>query len=129
MSSPNKVSNGSPSIEEPRRSNLGIWSWGLVAAIAMTFLSLWPQFQLMWDRGSEWHGSFAQSNYDEDIYASYVNGLINGRPRRSDPLIESQNGVLPPESLFSIQFIQPVPLAAVATSFGISTSTVFIFLL
>ncbi len=114
---------------ETRLSSGIRWRWGVLAALAMALLSLWPQIYLWGSRGAEWNGSFAHSNYDEDAYAAYVNGLIAGRPRRSDPLIESKNGELPPESIFSIQFTQPLLLAAIARTLGLSTSSVFIILL
>ncbi len=56
------------------------WRWGLIAALAMTLLSLFPQFHLLWQRGSQWNGSAAFFYTDEPAYAAYVNALIDGRP-------------------------------------------------
>lgn len=116
-------------MSENRRPLTGIrWRWGLIAAAAMALVSLWPQFDLWFNRGTEWNGAFAHSNHDEDIYAAYINGLIAGRPRVSDPLIENRIGESPPESLFSIQFVQPMLLSYTARALGLSTSTVFVLL-
>jgi len=114
--------------EEPRLFSGIRWRWGVIAAIAMSLLSLWPQIDLVWHRGSEWNGAFAHANYDEEIYAAYLNGMIEGRPRVSDPLIELQDGNPPPESLFSIQFTQPMLFASAARLLGLSTSSAFIVL-
>src|SRR5262245_35212266 len=94
-------------------SNRKYWRLATFAALTMLLLSLVPQLDLCWRRGSEWQGAYAFAHYDEDIYAAYLNGLILGRPRRSDPLVEPQHGRLPPESLFSIQFVSPYLLAAI----------------
>lgn len=106
-----------------------IWLWPLVATIGMSFLALWPQIDLWIYRGVEWNGAYAVVNYDEEIYAAYVNGLVLGRPRLSDPLIELQPDDPAPESFFSIQFVQPFFLSTAARSLGITTSSIFIILL
>ena len=105
------------------------WRWGLIAALAMTLLSLFPQFHLLWQRGSQWNGSVAFLYTDEPAYAAYVNALIDGRPRRNDPYTgrdDSQTAPLP-ESLFSIQFIPAYLVALPARALGVSTATAFIF--
>ena len=79
-------------------------------------------------RGVEWNGTFSVAYFDELIYASYINGLIEGRPLRSDPLIESSPGNVQPESLFSIQFVQPLLISGFARACGLSADTVFIIL-
>ncbi len=61
------------------------WRWGLLAALAMILLSLFPQFYLWYQRGSQWNGSQAFFYTDEAAYAAYINALIDGRPRRNDP--------------------------------------------
>jgi hypothetical protein len=98
----------------------------IFAALMMLLLSLIPQADLCRRLGNEWHGAYAYAHYDEDIYAAYLNGLILGRARRSDPLVEPQEGRLPPESLFSIQFVTPYILAAVARAIGLSAAQVFL---
>jgi hypothetical protein len=109
------------------RSNFWVRS-GLLAAFAISLISMWPQMGLWIQRGGEWNGAFSVAYFDELIYASYVNGLIEGRPLRSDPLIESQLGETQPESLFSIQFVQPLLLSEFGRVFGLGADTVFIIL-
>ncbi len=96
----------------------------VVAVLLMLLLSLIPQADLCRRVGDEWHGAYAYAHYDEDIYAAYLNGLILGRGRRSDPLVEPQD--VPPESFFSIQFVTPAILTAVARTTGLSAAQIFI---
>jgi hypothetical protein len=98
----------------------------IFAALMMLLLSLIPQADLCRRLGNKWQGAYAYAHYDEDIYAAYLNGLILGRARRSDPLVEPQEGLLPPESLFSIQFVTPYILTAVARTTGLSAAQVFL---
>src|ERR1041385_5962972 len=81
------------------------WRWGVLAALAMALLSFYPQIDLWLTRGANWQGGFAAVAYDEDIYAAYINGLILGHPRRSDPLGGNGTKESRYESLFSIQMI------------------------
>jgi hypothetical protein len=107
------------------------WRWGLLAALAMMLLSLYPQAHLCYQRGSQWHGSFAHFYSDEPAYAAYVNALIDGRPRRNDPYTghdDTPDAPLP-ESLFSIQFVPAYMLSIPARAFGLTTSTMFILLM
>lgn len=106
------------------------WRWGLIAALAMTLLSMFPQMYLWRDRGREWKGSHAFFYTDEPAYAAYVNALIDGRPRRNDPYTGRDDSPSQPlsESLFSIQFIPAYMVALPARALGLSTATVFIFL-
>jgi len=104
------------------------WRYGLFTALLITLLSIWPQLDLWWVRGSDYQGAYAFAQYDEDMYAQYLNGIIAGRPRRSDPLIELQGDQVTPESFFSIQFVQPFLLAMVARVTGLSTWRIFILL-
>jgi hypothetical protein len=107
------------------------WRWGLLVALAMMLLSLFPQAHLCYKRGAEWHGSFAHFYSDEPAYAAYVNALIDGRPRRNDPYTghDDRPGAPLPESLFSIQFVPPYMLSIPARAFGLTTSTMFILLM
>jgi hypothetical protein len=107
------------------------WRWGLLAALALMSLSLFPQAHLCYKRGHDWHGSFAHFYSDEPAYAAYVNALIDGRPRRNDPYTgrdERADAPLP-ESLFSIQFVPPYMLSVPARALGLTTSTMFILLM
>jgi hypothetical protein len=120
--------NGNPlERETPPR-----WRWGLLAALAMMLLSLFPQAHLCYKRGGDWQGSFAHFYSDEPAYAAYVNALIDGRPRLNDPYtgLDERAGVArPPESLFSIQFVPAYLLALPARALGLTTSTMFILLM
>ena len=106
------------------------WRWGLIAALAMMLLSLFPQFYLWWQRGSEWNGSQAFFYTDEAAYAAYINALIDGRPRRNDPYTGRDDSPAAPlpESLFSIQFIPAYLVALPAKALGLSTATAFILI-
>ncbi|HEX8457418.1 MAG TPA: hypothetical protein VF656_08990 [Pyrinomonadaceae bacterium] len=104
------------------------WRWGLLAALTLVVLSLFPQAHLCYKRGHDWQGSFAHFYSDEPAYAAYVNALIDGRPRLNDPYTGRDDSGLP-ESLFSIQFVPAYLLAVPARAFGLTTSTMFILLM
>jgi hypothetical protein len=90
-----------------------------------------PQLHLWLMRGSQWHGAYAIVQPDELLYSAYVNALIDGRPRRNDPVSgRDDNPQTPlPESLFSIQFVPAYTIAFFARTFGTSASTAFIVLI
>ncbi len=107
------------------------WRLGLLAALAVSVISLYPQVRFWYERGHDWQGSYAVSQGDEPVYAAYLNALIEGRPRRNNPL--SNRDVMPdgqplPESYFSIQFVPAYALALPARAFGLTTTEVFIAL-
>ena len=106
------------------------WRWGLIAALAMMLLSLFPQVYLCFQRGRDWNGNQAVFYTDEPAYAAYVNALIDGRPRKNDPYTGRDDNPANPlaESLFSIQFIPAYLIALPARALGLSTATVFILL-
>jgi hypothetical protein len=89
------------------------WRFGLVAAIFLAIFSLYPQMKLVCNRGSEWQGNYAYNDIDEVAYASYVQALVEGRPRKNDPYTGRDDAPGSPqkESLFSIQFAAPYTLA------------------
>ncbi len=106
------------------------WKFGLWGAVVVTLLSLYPQI-LMWSiRGREWNGAYAEYHGDEWVYSSYVQALIDGRPRRNDPYTgrDDRPGQPQPESLFSIQFFPAYLIAVPARLLGITSSTAFIAL-
>ena len=107
------------------------WKWGVLAALAMTIIGLYPQVNLWMVRGSEWQGSYALTQGDEVMYSAYVSALIDGRPRRNDPFNgrDAVPGQPQYESLNSIQFVPAYVVALPARLFGLSASTAFIFLL
>jgi len=84
--------------------------------------------RLVW--GSTWNNSFVSYYFDEPAYLTYLQGLIDGLPRRSDPYagLDSQKQTAESESLFSIQFLPAYTLAIPARAWGLSSSEVFIVL-
>lgn len=105
------------------------WRWGVVAACAVTLLTLIPQLHLCYVRGRMWNGSFAYFYGDERAYAAYTNALIDGRPRRNDPYSGHDEGDRTrTESLFSIQFAPAYLIAWPSRLLGLSATTAFILL-
>lgn len=104
------------------------WRLGIYAAIAVTFLALLPQLHLWILRGSDWQGASVSFDFDEVAYASYLNALIDGRPRRNDPYSGRDDSPDLPlqESLHSIQFIPAYAVALPARIFGLSAGTAFV---
>ncbi len=107
------------------------WKWGALAALAMTVIALYPQVNLWIARGSAWQGSYVLTQGDEVAYSAYINALIDGRPRRNDPFNGRDDlpGKPTYESLFSIQFLPAYAIALPARALGLSTATVFIWLI
>ena len=105
--------------------------FALIAVVAMCIIALYPQISLWLTQGSNWHGSYFVSNYDEPAYSAYVNGLIHGNSRKSDPFIGKNDSVETPqpETLYSIQFVPAYAVALPARVLGVSVSTAFIFLI
>ncbi len=107
------------------------WQLGLLAALAVTLIALYPQAKFQAARGHDWQGSYAVSQADEPLYAAYLNALIEGRPRRNNPLNNrdlTPAGQPLPESYCSIQFVPAYLLALPARALGLTTSQVFIAL-
>ena len=106
------------------------WRWGILVALAIALLSMFPQASLWRDRGKEWNGGNAFFYTDEHAYAAYINALIDGRPRRNDPYTGRDDSSAQPlkESLFSIQFIPAYLVALPARALDLSTATIFIVL-
>ncbi len=104
------------------------WRFGFIAALAVTVLALLPQFHLWAVRSGDWQGTFVSFDFDEVAYASYLNALIDGRPRRNDPYTGRTDNAEQelPESLHSIQFVAAYALALPARALGLSTNTTFI---
>ena len=94
------------------------------AGVILAILAVYPQYNLQKLRGAEFQGAFASCDLDEMAYASYLQALIDGRPRKNDPYTgrdDSPNSPQP-ESLFSIQAV-PAYLAAIpARILGLSTA-------
>jgi hypothetical protein len=103
------------------------WKPGLFAAAVLAIITSLPQIYLCFERGVEWQGAFAYFDSDEFAYSAYLNALIEGRPRRSDPFTAEDGG--PFETLYSVQFIPSYAIALPARGLGISASGAFIILL
>lgn len=98
------------------------WRFGIIAGLFLAVFSLYPQFKLIYNRGSEWNGHYAYNDIDEVAYAAYVKALIDGRPRKNDPYTGRDDSPATPqqESLFSIQFAAPYSIAIPARLFGVN---------
>jgi hypothetical protein len=107
------------------------WRWGVLAATLLALVALIPQAHLCRARGRDWQGAYAYFYSDEPAYAAYVNALIDGRPRRTDPYtgVDDKTNAPLAESLFSIQFFPAYLLAIPARALGLSASAVFILLM
>jgi len=107
------------------------WKWGCLVALAMVVLASYPQLRFLAARGGSWAGVYAYVDVDEVAYSAYVQSLIDGRSRKNDPYTgrDELDGKPLPESLFSVQFIPPYVAAIPARILGLSSSTVFIFLM
>ena len=114
-----------PSQHEPIR-----WRLGVLVAVAMACLALLPQFHLWAIRGHDWQGTYVSFDFDEVAYASYLNALIDGRPRRNDPYTGRDESPQQPraESLHSIQFVAAYAAALPARAFGLSAGTTLIII-
>lgn len=99
------------------------WRYGALAALALVLVSLVPHLYFFYKRGGDWNGSPPLTHGDEVVYAAYLNALIDGRPRRSDPYTgrDDSDASPLPESYFSIQFLPPTVLAAVSRTLGASS--------
>jgi hypothetical protein len=104
------------------------WRWGVLAGIAMALLSLFPQIDLWVTRATLWEGSYASVCYDEEMYASYIQGLIMGRPRRHLPLEIPDTAKASHETPLSIQLVPAYFAVFLARVFRLRTAGVFILL-
>ncbi|HYG83194.1 MAG TPA: hypothetical protein VD861_22540, partial [Pyrinomonadaceae bacterium] len=97
------------------------WHLGALAGLAMAILGVYPQINLWAIRGGDWNGAYAYNDIDEVAYASYLQALIDGRPRRNDPFTGRDDSAESPqpESLFSIQFVPPYAAALAARATGL----------
>ncbi|HKR01718.1 MAG TPA: hypothetical protein VJT09_13650, partial [Pyrinomonadaceae bacterium] len=100
------------------------WRLGVLAAVAMTILALYPQLNLWAIRGRDWNGAYAYNDIDEVAYAAYLQALIDNRPRRNDPYTGRDDTAQAPqsESLFSIQFVPPYAIALPARLLNLNAS-------
>lgn len=105
--------------------NKGFWLFSIFAGVILAILAVYPQWNLQKNlRGDRFQGAFASCDLDEMAYASYLQALIDGRPRKNDPYTgrDASPENPQPESLFSIQFF-PAFLAAIpARILGLSAA-------
>lgn len=101
------------------------WKFALVPTVVMIVVALYPQISLWVSRGSAWEGSYAAVNYDEVAYSAYINGLINGKSRKYDPMMGVEHEH---ESIYSLQFIPAYVIAVPARVLGFSALNTFIIL-
>jgi hypothetical protein len=108
----------------------GRWRFGLLSAAIVTLIAFAPQLFFCFSRGSQWNGAYAQTHGDEGVYASYLNALVDGRPRRNNPYSGRDDSPEHPaaESYLSLQFISPLLISETARLLHISTAKVFIAL-
>lgn len=104
----------------------GTFKFVAIPTLIVLFLAIYPQLNMWMVKGSAWQGSYVVSNYDEVAYSAYINALIDGRPRKTDPFTGVDN--VEYESLYSIQFVPAYAIALPARIFGYSASTAFVLL-
>ncbi|HSS20503.1 MAG TPA: hypothetical protein VLL54_10545 [Pyrinomonadaceae bacterium] len=106
------------------------WRYGVLAAAAVTVIALAPQIFFCLGRGGQWNGSYAQTHGDESVYAAYLNAIIDGRPRRTNPYSGRDDTASQPaaESYLSVQFFPLLLIANVARTLHLSTAQSFIAL-
>lgn len=101
------------------------WQFGIIAGIVLMICGMYPQLKMWYVRGNDWQGAYAYNDIDEVAYASYLNSLIEGKPRRNDPYTGRSDTPdhEQEESLFSIQFAAPYVVAIPARILGLSVNT------
>lgn len=106
------------------------WRLGLLSAAIVTLIAVAPQLFFCFSRGTQWNGSYAQTHGDEGVYASYLNALIDGRPRRNNPYSGRDNSPEHPmaESYLSLQFAPSFVISRTARLLHLSTAQAFIAL-
>lgn len=100
------------------------WLLAIAAGLISAVFAVYPQINLQVLRGGEFEGAFASCDLDEMAYASYLQALIDGRPRRNDPYTGRDDAAhaAQPESLFSIQFVPAYAAAIPARLAGLSAA-------
>jgi hypothetical protein len=102
------------------------WRYGVFVGAFLALLSLYPQFYLKYHRGEDYNGAAFFFDTDEAAYASYLQALIDGRPRNND--VYSGKGTPQEyETFMTIQFLPAYTVSIPARLLGVSSETVFPF--
>ncbi len=101
--------------------------FAVIAGFAVVLLAIIPQIYFQYHRSENYNGSTFLYNGDEVYYASYLQFIIDGRPRKGNLVVgeEVPQGY---ETYFSIQFIPAYLVALFSKLFGVSADGSFIFL-
>jgi hypothetical protein len=100
--------------------------YGILIGVFLALLSLYPQIYLKFQRGENYNGATFYYDYDEVIYAAYLQALIDGRPRKND--VYTGNGAPQKnETFMTIQFVGAYLVAFPARIFGASSDSAFLF--
>ncbi len=100
--------------------------YGILIGAFLALLSLYPQIYLKFQRGENYNGATFYYDYDEVIYAAYLQALIDGRPRKND--VYTGNGAPQKnETFMTIQFVGAYLVAFPARIFGASSDSAFLF--
>ena len=98
--------------------------WGALAVAPVLLLALAPQIFFVAARGRDYRGEFFYAHGDEVTYAAYLNALLDGRPRRSDPYTgrDERPGAPLAESYISLQFAPPLAVSSAGRLLGLDTA-------
>ena len=120
------ISSTDPAFIMQIKKNISAWKYAAIPVLFVLFVAFYPQASLLVSRGAAWNGTFFITNYDETAYAAYVNALIDGKARKTDPF--SGRGEAEYESLYSIQFVPAYLMAVPSRALGLETSAAFLVL-
>ena len=101
--------------------------YAIFIVIIVSGLSLYPQVYQYVQRGEQYNGASFFYDYDEVVYASHVQSIIDGKPRNNSVYL-GENAPQQFETIFSIQFLPVYFTALPARVFGVSSDTAFLFL-
>lgn len=106
------------------------WKWYVPCGIIVALFALMPQIDLWLTCGADWNGTYALNELDEPTYASYLQTIIDGKPRLNSPYTGVANSHETPqkESTYSIEFLSTYPLAMTARALGLNSSKAMVLL-
>jgi hypothetical protein len=102
------------------------WRYGILVGVFLALLSLYPQFYLALQRGENYNGATFYYDYDEPLYASYLQAVIDGRGRKND-FYSGSGAPQKNETYMTIQFIAPYLVALPAHILGATSEEAFLF--